>query len=109
MDNKDINTDLEAWLSFLSFDDPSRIVELITRHPYFKAMYQDLYNICRNVEEVMNMYSKELAELDRNTVKLMIDEMQEEKQKDDQLQQKDAQLQQMQEQIKALQEQLHRG
>jgi hypothetical protein len=78
MENKDINTDLDAWLAFLSFDDPSRIVELFTRYPAFKAMYQDIYDICQNVEEVMNMYSKELAELDRNTVKLMIDELQEE-------------------------------
>ncbi len=78
MDNKDIEADLEAWLSFLSFDDPKRIIELFTYHPQFKSMYQEIYMICRNTEEVMNMYSKELAELDRNTVRLMMDEMQDE-------------------------------
>ncbi len=65
-------------MSFLSFDDPKRIIELFTYHPQFKSMYQEIYMICRNTEEVMNMYSKELAELDRNTVRLMMDEMQDE-------------------------------
>jgi predicted nucleic acid-binding Zn-ribbon protein len=41
-------------------------------------MYADLYNMCLNVEGVMNMFSKELQILDQNTVKYMIDEMQEE-------------------------------
>ena len=34
--------------------------------------------MCLNTEKVMNMFSKELAELDRNTVQYMIDEMQDE-------------------------------
>ena len=32
--------------------------------------------MCQNVEKVMNMFSKELQELDRNTDQYMIDEMQ---------------------------------
>lgn len=76
MENKNIENELEAWLAFLSFDDPGRIAELITCYPQFNAMYQEVYDICLNTEEVMRMYSKELAELDRNTVKLMMDEMQ---------------------------------
>jgi len=77
MDNKPIENELEAWLAFLSFDDPERILQLIQYHPRFKAMYQDIYEICRNMEEVMSVYSKELEEMDRNTVKYMMDEMQE--------------------------------
>lgn len=76
MENRDIENELDAWLAFLSFDDPKRIAELIARYPQFKTMYQEVYDICLNTEEVMRMYSKELAELDRNTVKLMMDEMQ---------------------------------
>ena len=34
--------------------------------------------MCKNMDEVMRMFSKELLELDRNTVQLMIDEMQDE-------------------------------
>ncbi len=40
-------------------------------------MYSHLYDLCRNIEGVMNMFSKELQILDRNTVKYMIDELQE--------------------------------
>ena len=40
-------------------------------------MYEEIYVMCRNVEKVMEMFSKELLELDKNTVQYMIDEMQE--------------------------------
>lgn len=74
--NKHITNDVEAWLAFLSMDDPEIILELIDYRPDFKAMYSHLYDICQNSERVMEMFSKELQELDRNTVQLMIDEMQ---------------------------------
>lgn len=32
--------------------------------------------MCLNTEKVMNMFSKELSQLDKNTVQYMIDEMQ---------------------------------
>ena len=41
-------------------------------------MYAQIYEICQNIEKVMEMFSKELYELDRNTVQYMIDELQEE-------------------------------
>lgn len=62
---------------FLSTEEPEVIISLITQYPEFKSMYQHIYEICQNVEGVMNMFSKELQELDRNTVRYMIDEMQE--------------------------------
>ncbi|MFR5569454.1 MAG: hypothetical protein ACLTLJ_11150, partial [Eisenbergiella massiliensis] len=36
----------------------------------------DVYEVCRNMEKVMGMFSEELREMDRNTVQYMIDEMQ---------------------------------
>ena len=39
-------------------------------------MYEEIYVMCQNVEKVMEMFSKELIQLDRNTVQYMIDEMQ---------------------------------
>lgn len=68
---------MDAWLTFLSMDSPEVIVELIERYPEFRAMYEHIYNICRNVEGMMEMYSEELKILDRNTVKYMVDQMQE--------------------------------
>ena len=76
--NKGIKGKLEAWLMFLSSDEPEDIVRLITDYPEFKVIYDEVYNLCLNVEKVMKMFSKELKELDQNTVQLMIDEMQEE-------------------------------
>ena len=70
-------------------------------------MYQQIYEICRNTERVMGLYSEELRILDRNTVQLMIDEMQDEIDgqkkvlilKDEQLSQKEQQLSQKDEQL----------
>ena len=74
--NKGITGKLEAWLTFFSTDEPEEIVNLIETYPEFKMMYEEVYELCRNVECVMGIFSEELKELDRNTVQLMIDEMQ---------------------------------
>lgn len=76
--NKIIKGKLEAWLVFLSSDDPAYIIQLITAYPEFKPMYDEVYSLCLNVERMMEMFSEELRELDQNTVQLMIDEMQQE-------------------------------
>ena len=79
MDNKPIETPMEAWLTFLSDDRPEKIIELITKYPEIKPMYETLYQMCVNVEKVMNMFfSEELRILDRNTVQYMMDEQQKE-------------------------------
>ena len=73
-----IHNKFEAWLTFFSRDEPEMILKLIQQYPEFKTLYDDVYELCRNIGKVMQMFSKELLEMDRNTVKLMIDEMQEE-------------------------------
>ena len=69
---------LEAWLTFLSEDDPEWILNLIETYPEFKDLYQEVYDVCRNTEDIMGLFSEELLELDKNTVEYMIDEMQNE-------------------------------
>lgn len=54
------------------------ILAIVEKYPEFTPLYEQAYEFCRNIEEVMGMFSKELYELDRNTVQYMIDEMQEE-------------------------------
>lgn len=98
--DKKIENKLEAWLTFLSVDDPEIILHLIEAYPEFRPMYEEAYRLCLNIEEVMLMFSKELAELDRNTVQLMIDEMQDEidsqkQELDEQKQEIDSQKQQL--------------
>ena len=69
---------MDAWLNFFSSDDPEIIIEICEKYPDFKEMYQEIYVICRNLEGVMTMYSEELRQLDKNTVRLMIDDLQNE-------------------------------
>lgn len=78
MQNRTIENKLEAWLSFFSASRPEQILDLIERYPEFRRMYEEIYTICQNVERVMGMFSEELRELDRNTVRYMMDEMQDE-------------------------------
>lgn len=93
-------TRFEAWLTFLSDDRPSEILRLLEEYPEFQRMYAEVYDMCRNMEDFMRLFSKELEELDKNTVQYMIDEMQEEldaqkrqlAEKDTQLTEKDQQL-----------------
>ena len=114
MHNKPIETELEAWLTFLSDDRPESIISLITKYPEFKAMYETLYLMCQNTERVMGMFSEELRELDKNTVKYMIEEQQREidiqkeelNKKEEQLTKKDEKINRLEEQLNKQEEQL---
>ena len=115
--NKDINSKLDAWLTFLCMDEPEWIIKVIEAYPQFKAMYRQVYEMCLNVERVMTMFSSELRELDRNTVHYMIDEMQNEinrmgsqiQQKDNQIRQQDEELQQSKSKIRQKDEELQQS
>ena len=66
---------MDAWLTFLSSDSPEDILYLIENFPEFKPMYETLFGLCENIEGVMNMFSEELYELDRNTAMFMVDDL----------------------------------
>ena len=51
-------------------------MRLIQEYPEFEPLYQEVYGMCRNMEDFMGIFSEELAILDKNTVDYMIDEMQ---------------------------------
>ncbi len=112
--NKLIKNKLEAWLTFLSAEHPEDIIRLIESYPEFRPLYQQVYDLCRNLEDVMGLFSEELLMMDRNTVQLMIDEMQEEinqqsealVQKDEALAQKDEMIAQQRESNNLLQNEL---
>ena len=114
--NKGIRNRLEAWLAFLCADDPSVIEKVITAYPQFRPYYEELYELCRNTERMMEMFSKELQELDQNTVQYMIDEMQDEidrqreqlEEKEGQLEEKDGQLKEKDAEIQRLKALLER-
>lgn len=54
------------------------ILKLLKQNPGFQKIYEEVYGLCLNSERMVGMFSKELEILDRNTVKLMIDELAEE-------------------------------
>ena len=95
--NKGITSELDAWLTFLSVDEIEYIIKLIEEYPEFKPMYEEVYQMCLNMEKVMEMFSAELQKLDQNTVQYMIDIMQ------DTI---DAQKEQLEEQDKQFKQQL---
>ena len=105
--NKDIQSNLEAWLVFLSMDDPEEISRLLETCPEFKPLYEHIYDMCRNMEDIMGLFSEELRELDRNTVQYMIDEMQEDiDRKQALLELKKVQLEQQNQQLEQSRQQL---
>jgi hypothetical protein len=109
-----IENRLEAWLAFFCMDDPETIIDIIEKYPDFKEMYEQIYVICRDLDEVMGMFSKELQELDRNSVELMVDEMQKDLDKTREeleeskmeIEEKDQQLKENKLQMKKMQEEL---
>lgn len=103
MQNKSVATTFEAWLTFLSEDSPEKIISMLESYPEFKPMYETLYQMCQNTERAMGFFSEELRILDRNTVKYMIEQQQQEiDELEAEVKQKDAQLQRLEEELKEL-------
>ncbi len=68
-------TELEAWLYFLSSDDPADILRIVRSYPIFQELYQDIVNFRFQPKELISMYSEALRIMDQNTVNYMIDEL----------------------------------
>ena len=72
---QNINTKREAWLKFLTEDDPDEIVKFVNQYPEFLPCYHDLIAFRQNPKEMINMFSDALRELDRNTERYMVEEL----------------------------------
>lgn len=73
-----IDNKLQAWLTFFSSDEPADILKLINAYPEFCELYQEIAEFRTKPDELIYMYSEALAIADRNTIRLMIDDMQQE-------------------------------
>ncbi|MCD7745240.1 MAG: hypothetical protein LUI13_08190 [Lachnospiraceae bacterium] len=94
--NKGIKSELDAWLTFLCEDDPEMIEFLIRQYPQFRELYNEVYKLCENMEDIMGCFSEALQEMDRNTVQYMIEEQQAQiEQQQSQIKEKDSQLEEM--------------
>ncbi len=70
---QNIDTELKRWIYLLSADTPERILKAATLSDELFDVVSDVSQFCINIDEVMNMFSKALREMDRNTELLMLD------------------------------------
>ena len=73
-----LDTELEAWLLFLSSDKPEDMIRIIDQYPIFRELYEEIAEFQTKPEELVGMYSDALEIMDKNTVQYMIDEQQQE-------------------------------
>ena len=74
--SQNIDTKLQAWLTFLSSAEPADILKLVSAYPEFKEYYKDIVEFRIKPKELISMYSEALAILDHNTELYMISELQ---------------------------------
>lgn len=70
------STVLEAWLTFLSATNIELVGKLIEAFPQFVPLYQEITDFVKDPKELMDMLSKELYIMDKNTERLMVEELQ---------------------------------
>ena len=73
-----ISTKLEAWLTFLSSDDPEKIIQLVSAYPEFAEYYKEVAMFRENTDHLIGTFSEALKIMDHNATLYMIDEMQKE-------------------------------
>lgn len=76
--SQNISNYLDAWFTFLSSDAPEDIIKLTEAYPEFQEYYHDIAIFRKKPKELMNMYSEVLAQMDKNTERLMIEEIKQE-------------------------------
>ena len=104
---ENISDKLVAWLTFLSSDRPEDMLRLVDKYPEFIECYRDIMRFRTNPEELITMFSEALIQMDKNTVKYMIEEQQKElEQKRQELETTTEQLETTTEQLEAATEQL---
>lgn len=62
-----VNTEQDAWLKFLTSDDPDEIVSLVNKYPIFLDCYRDIVAFRQEPKELIYMFSDALREMDHNT------------------------------------------
>ena len=72
---QNITTKQEAWLKFLTISEPDEIVDFVNKFPEFLPCYHDLISFRKNPKELISMFSDALRELDRNTERYMVEQL----------------------------------
>lgn len=67
---------LAGWLSLLCTEDADEAEELCRTYPWLEDIYREMAVYSLKPEEVLGMFSEALREMDRNTVKYMVEQQQ---------------------------------
>ena len=67
---------LDGWLSILTAETMADVEHVIRRYPWSEPIFREMSAYVNNPEEVILMFSEALKIADRNTVKYMIEELQ---------------------------------
>lgn len=84
--------DLEGWLSILTAETIADVERMIRRYPWSEAIFREMSTYVNKPEEVIHMFSEALKIADKNTVKYMIEELQDELQLAEKKQKQEAEL-----------------
>ncbi|HJC23723.1 MAG TPA: PD-(D/E)XK nuclease family transposase [Candidatus Eisenbergiella merdavium] len=77
----EIKEELDAWLMFLSSDEPADIARIIAAFPEFAEYYRDIAGFREKPEELISMFSRILAEMDRDEYFCMMEDLKEDNRK----------------------------
>ena len=67
---------LDGWLSILTAETMADVERVIRHYPWSEPIFREMSAYVNNPEEVILMFSEALKIADRNTVKYMIEELQ---------------------------------
>ena len=75
--HRDPKDRLVGWLSFFCTEHAEAAEALCHDYPWLSELYAEMAEFGRRPEELMTMFSEMLREMDRNTIRYMVDDMKE--------------------------------
>ena len=83
--HRDPKDRLIGWLSFFCTKSTEEAESLCTEYPWLLELYAEMAEFGRKPEELIAMFSEFLREMDRNTIRYMVDDMKEQIEKRDEI------------------------
>ena len=75
--HRDSKDRLTGWLSFFCTRNTEDAETLCKEYPWLSELYAEMAEFGRTLEELITMFSEFLREMDRNTIRYMVDDMKE--------------------------------
>lgn len=107
---QNVSTKKEQWIYLLSANTPERVLKAAAFSDEMFEIVSDIAAFVRDISEVVNMFSDVLQMMDRNTEKLMYDELMEDLEKTKaEVQEKNAELKKASAEVKEKKEELKKA